>query len=195
MNVASIAVAIHSVKLNVLETKHSILEPGSGSFTTATSCFSANISHPLNRDAEFKFVPSNLTTATPDVDFQTNGAGALLTIPMNFSGDFLDCVDIAVIIGDDSLEENELVVYELRAVSPLDRVFPPNSSTLVFYIVNNNTGKSWLISSVHSSATLVHYRSFPLLQLHLVAYSSRLVWMSKMNHLLLHLMADQLHRC
>lgn len=87
----------------------------------------------------FEFVLSNLTTATLGVDFLPFINSAFLTVPANFSGDFQQCIDV-IIFGDDLVEDDEVIVYQLRALSDLDMVeFPANQSSLRLLIIDNDS--------------------------------------------------------
>ena len=127
---------VTGVTLVVLNAVDTVLEPDTGNNTNATICFQANINQPMNRDIMFEFELSNLTTATLGVDFLPNETASFLTIPANFTGEFFRCLVITV-FGDNQFEGDEVIVYELRAVSPLDVV---QFRSIVVTIIENDPG-------------------------------------------------------
>ncbi len=108
-------------------------------FATVRACFTAELDRPLfTRDAVFEFILSNLTTATFGVDFIPNTNNSFLTIPATFSGRFEECIEV-FIIGDNDIETDEVVVYDLIPLSSLDTVlFPSGASSLVINILEND---------------------------------------------------------
>ena len=128
------------VTLVLLSNTFIILEPDSGENTNPTACLQVNVEHPLGRDVMFEFELSNLTTATLGVDFLPNETSSFLTIPGSFSGEFFRCL-VVTVFGDDQFESDEIVVYEFRALSPLDSVFSP---VLHISIIDNDQGTGQL---------------------------------------------------
>lgn len=129
--------------LNVHEAVINIVEPDYGEHVNATGCFSAYIDQPLNRSAIFVFIVNNMTNATLGSDIQfTTISPPYLAIPAYFSGTFNECVTI-IVLGDNAIEDNERLVFDIRPLSSFDRVEFPAFSGADSFILNifDNDGK------------------------------------------------------
>ena len=73
---------------------------------------------------------SNMSTATPGVDFELSATN--ITITPGIQGEeYVACVYITV-NGDDLVEDDELLIINVVAMSPLDRVDGTNSIRVTF---------------------------------------------------------------
>ena len=120
-----------------------VTEPDTDDDSVVTVCFNATVILPRRRDAVFELVFNNgTTTATLDVDFSLNST--LITIPSGTSGYFSDCVDL-VIVGDNTIEEDELVVYDLVPLSYNDSVIFPEGLDSISVTILDNDGKGIIV--------------------------------------------------
>jgi len=114
-----------------------VTEPDNGENTTVTFCLRALVNTTVNRltmiSFQLRFSPV-LSTAEFGSDFFATFSTANITIPTNFSGEFLRCFNLTI-IGDDVIESNEVITYNLSALSPLDLV---NVSQVTVHILNND---------------------------------------------------------
>ena len=87
----------------------------------------------------FRLIESNNdTTSTIGAEFYLNMTVPDVTIPIGFSGIFMQCIDI-VVIGDNVVEENEVIVYGIVSFSEQDVVrFPGNADSLVINIQDDD---------------------------------------------------------
>jgi hypothetical protein len=111
---------------------------------TVKFLFTAQSNRTLNRNATFNFVFSQISTATPNIDF-TFVTPPYLTFPAGSSGNMTWCIEISI-TGDDSVENNESVVYDLIPMYDLDTVSPSETGALTLNIIDND-GKC---DSVHN---------------------------------------------
>ena len=102
-------------------------------------CFRAVIPQPLIYVAMFRLIESNNdTTSMIGVEFYPNVTVPDVIIPIGFSGIFMQCIDI-VVIGDNVVEENEVIVYGIVSFSEQDVVrFPGNANSLVINIQDDD---------------------------------------------------------
>ena len=102
-------------------------------------CFRSVIPQPLINVVMFRLIESNNdTTSMIGVEFYLNMTVPNVTIPIGFTGIFMQCIDI-VIIGDNMVEENEVIVYGIVSFSEQDVVrFPGNADSLVINIQDND---------------------------------------------------------
>lgn len=118
----------------------SVVELDSGNSTNVSACVTAYVNEPFHRDAAiFQYLFSSNSTATLVTDFgNPNFTAEYAVVPAGFSGEYRSCVSITV-FGDDTIEDDETVVYELRQLSELDRlVFATNRTAVTIHILNND---------------------------------------------------------
>ena len=102
------------------------------------ACFTSEISLPLERDASFHMLLSNLTTSTSDLDFHFELASSLLTIPTNFNGAYEMCINV-VVFNDEEVESDETIAYDVMPLSELDSVeYKGNDSSLLFSVFDDD---------------------------------------------------------
>ena len=87
----------------------------------------------------FRLIESNNdTTSMIGAEFYLNMTVPDVIIPIGFSGIFMQCIDI-VVIGDNMVEENEVIVYGIVSFSEQDVVrFPGNADSLVINIQDDD---------------------------------------------------------
>jgi hypothetical protein len=105
-----------------------VTEPFQGENRTETVCFNVNLNLPRLRDAIFTFNASNLSTATPGLDFYPTYL--VITIPASFTNNTSYCVNLTI-LGDGLLEDDEVIVFNVAAIAEEDMVLPPNTPFLV----------------------------------------------------------------
>lgn len=99
-----------------------VTEPDEGENITVTSCFQANVTRPRRRAAIFEISFLNSSTADLVSDFATNRiANPYIVVPVDFSGLFIECV-ILEVIGDNMIEEDEVIEYDVEPVADRDSV-------------------------------------------------------------------------
>ena len=130
--------------LVVLQYEMYVTELDSGYDSVVTVCFNATVSEQRRREAVFELVLDNTTTATLDYDFFPNNTDLFITIPSGFYGNFSDCVDL-VIVGDNLVEDDELVVYDLVPLSDKDYVMFPGGLDSISVTIIDNDGKGIII--------------------------------------------------
>lgn len=113
-----------------------ILEGDDGDTTVNRTCFAVTLNQPRSRDVVFVFTVSNMSTATPGVDFEFPDN---ITISPGFSmEEYMECLDL-VVLGDDIVEDDELIVLYVRALAEQDVVESEDgSSSLRATIVDND---------------------------------------------------------
>ena len=91
---------------------------------------------PLNRNAVYQLIQSISTTATNGLDFFVSTGS--LTVPGDFVGEFVTCINFTI-IGDNIFEENETIVFDVVPQFVIDTVqFPENMSSLIVNILDND---------------------------------------------------------
>jgi hypothetical protein len=129
---------VGSVTLDVLDSLVNITERNAGEDSVVSFCFRSSIAEPLTRNVVFGLLESNETTSTSGAEFYPNISVADVVIPLGFSGEFSQCIDI-VIIGDNIVEEDEVITYDVMSLSGRDVVrFPQNSSSIVINVQDND---------------------------------------------------------
>ena len=115
-----------------------VTEADSGNSSLVTSCYNATIDQQLTEDIILVLSVSNTTTASISTDIYPNLTSYII-IPANFSGIFRTCINYTI-IGDDVVEYDERVVFDLRTSSEHDLVikFPGNATNLVINIIDND---------------------------------------------------------
>lgn len=127
--------------LRINPSEFSIVEPGVGEVSVARSCYTASINRTLNRNVDFQFILSASTTAAMS-EYTLNISSPIITIPYGFRGEFQECVNI-VIGGDDITENDERILYDIRALSVLDTVeFLENTNSSLLIDIIETNGKS-----------------------------------------------------
>jgi hypothetical protein len=107
--------------------------------TVNQTCFTAFLNRPRFRDSIFIITVSNMSTATPGSDFKPLQN---IPVPADFPGEVLEeCVNITV-IGDTIVEEDELILFAVTALSPLDMVTSSDGSNTLRATIVDNDGKS-----------------------------------------------------
>lgn len=115
-----------------------ITEPDEGDRTVLSQCFEATVAQPRRNDALFEFILSNSTTALPEVDIMFSTPSPILTVPAGFSGFFNVCAELTI-LGDDLVEDNEVVIYSVVPLSDSDVVqFPEGADSLILNIIDND---------------------------------------------------------
>ena len=115
-----------------------VTEPDSGNNSeTLIVRFRANISEPLSRDVMFRLLPNVTSTASFNNDY--NLTNQTLTIPTNFSGEFVTYVGI-VILGDDEVEDDEFLELLVTPLLPEDEVLflDVDEDSITVYIEDND---------------------------------------------------------
>ena len=125
--------------LEVLNSEENITEGDRGQETAVSFCFKAVIQQPLINVVTFGLIESlNDTTSMIGAEFYPNVTVPDVIIPIGFSGIFMQCIDI-VVIGDNVVEENEVIVYSVVSFSGRDVVrFPGNANSLVINIQDDD---------------------------------------------------------
>ena len=99
-----------NVSLVAVDAELSVTEPDPGDSSSITQCFTADLIEPLDSVAFFPLILSTAsTTATQGADFLLNTS--VLTLPSNFTGQFITCVEFEV-FSDEIAEGNETIVFE-----------------------------------------------------------------------------------
>lgn len=113
-----------------------VTEPDGVSANIVIVCLSAEVNQPLDRDAMFGFALSSTSTATNFNDF--NITETTLTIPTNFSGVYMLCVNIAI-LNDTYVEPIETIEYEIIPLSSDDSVvYSDGGNSLRINIFDND---------------------------------------------------------
>lgn len=124
--------------VNVTETDH-------GHNTTASVCFSAELNEPLLRDAFFDIIMSDSSTSVFGVDYTLNISSLQLVIPSGFSDRSFNICVAFVVFGNDRVDGNRSVLYNIQPQSSLDSVYIPyyseNSTYLVVHIFDDEERK------------------------------------------------------
>ena len=108
------------VMLFALDPAINVTEPDEGDNNALiSSCFQANVTRMRRRDAVFPFVLLNSSTAYLGSDYMVDHD--YIIIPTGFSGLFAECVSI-MIIGDNMIEENEVIEYNVLPTAERDSV-------------------------------------------------------------------------
>ena len=113
-----------SLTLMVLDPEIDVQEPDEGMNYTVTTCYQANVTQMRKREAVFVFTLLSSSTATDMVDFETDRDASYVIIPVGFYGIFRECANVTI-IGDDIIEYDEVIEYELVPLSDRDSVEPP----------------------------------------------------------------------
>ncbi len=111
-----------------------ITELDTGETTIVTTCFTARLSQPTTREVRFPLILSNMTTADGRMDFFMLSPPDVV-IPFNSSGNFQSCLDIVQIFGDDFVENDEVIVYEVLSSSSDRVLFPVNSPPFLRIVI------------------------------------------------------------
>lgn len=140
----------YDVTLTLDTTLVNVTEPESGNTTSISLCYHAEINMPLTRDSFFDLTLLDLTTATISRDFLLNTSNPL-TFVSGSSGNQSGCIDF-IIIGNQEVEDAEVVMYEFRARHTFDRVLFPTNATTNSLTVNifDNLGKLLSCGSIAS---------------------------------------------
>ena len=128
-----------SITLEVLNSLENITEGGRGQETAVSFCFRSVIQQPLINVITFGLIESNNdTTSMIGVEFYPNVTVPDIVIPQGFSGIFTECIDI-VVVGDNVVEENEVIVYDVVSFSGREIVrFPGSSESLVINVLDDD---------------------------------------------------------
>lgn len=118
------------------------------------------LNSPRNRDSVFMITVSNISIAVLGVDFEPLLAN--ITIFSDIAEEeYIQCVNISI-VGDDEVEDDELIVLDVRALSEKDSVESVDDSSSLIVTVVDNDGKICTCSmSLHTSYfPLVHVIPF-----------------------------------
>ena len=130
------SLSFQGVTLVALNPEQSVPEEDLGNSTTAASCFEASLEQPLNRIAVFLLIQSISSTATNGLDFFP--VAPVITVPGDFVGEFVTCANFTI-IGDNLIEDNETIVFDVVPQVAIDRVqFPENTSSVIVNILDND---------------------------------------------------------
>ena len=131
------------VMLFALEPAINVTEPDEGENNTLiSSCFQANVTRMHRRDAVFQFVLLNSSTAYLDSDYMIDHDYVI--IPTGFIGLFTECVSI-MIIGDNMIEENEVIEYNVLPTAERDSVTNYGGYDPLRVTIFDNDGKlNWV---------------------------------------------------
>ena len=113
-----------------------VTEPDGVSATLVTICFSAEVNQSLDRDSMFGFSFSTTSTAYSD-DF--NITRTTLTIPTNFSGSYIMCVNITI-LNDTYVEPTETIEYEIIPLFSEDSVIYSDGGNSLRVNIFDNDG-------------------------------------------------------
>lgn len=112
-----------------------VTEPD-GETVNVTICFEAYVDQPRFRDAEFELVFSTLSIASPNEYILATAP--LVIIPATFTGFYRACADVTV-FGDEIVEEDEVIIVDVRPLSFGDMVqFPNGSDSIRLYIIDDD---------------------------------------------------------
>lgn len=128
--------------LQVLDAQFTVYEPDEGHAKHFSGCFSADIGQPLGRDAVFQLIIDANDFANLDLSVNIDSPFTI-TIPSSFSGEFLQCIT-GTLYGDNRFEDNRTIIIDVRPHSSVDSVtyvYPPNASSVVIDIIDNDPGK------------------------------------------------------
>ena len=115
-----------------------ITEGNSGEVFSFETCFSAQVDEPLGRFAVFQFNETNLTTVTFGSDFFVDLESSFVTIATpDFAGLLSFCLEVSI-IGDDMFEPDEVLDFDLVALSERDAVDLGGADSLRFTIINDD---------------------------------------------------------
>ena len=119
-----------------------VTEMDEGENVTAMTCLTASIAEPRKGEARFEIVTNPYTTtATEGNDYVISN---YIVIPVGFSGDFEDCVEV-VVIGDTVTEADEVFEAEIvPSSSARDSVQFPEGSSFVVNIIDNEGETAFL---------------------------------------------------
>ena len=110
------------------------------------ACFYVAVNRPRDREVVYQLVFSNMSTATYGVDFEVYPLN--VTVPTNFDEDvFMSCVRVTI-LGDDVVEEDEIIRYRTEPLYMQDRV---NGSDVLIVTILDEDGKKELASSILES--------------------------------------------
>ena len=125
--------------LVVTQSEFDVIEGDEGTTSVVTVMVSATLSLPQPRPILYELIISGSTTASPDEYSLTN---PLVIIPANYTGTFTASIDINI-VGDDMIESNETVVYDVLPLAPGDMVdfAQPDGSTAITINIIDNDGK------------------------------------------------------
>ena len=130
-----------------------IKEPKDGEYRAVKVCYTAVITSPLDGAAVFDLILSPTSTANISTDFYLNTSTSLIIVSEGISSSddnetlsgsgsnetLSGCIEF-VVIGDEEDEgDTEMIAYEIRPTSPLDRVVFPSDATsdlILVYIFN-----------------------------------------------------------
>ena len=101
-----------------------IYEGDDGDTAANHTCFTVTLNQPRTRDVVFALTVSNTSTATPGVDFELSDANITIT-PEIVEEEYMACVYLTI-IGDNDVEDDELIVIEVTALADQDRVYGSN---------------------------------------------------------------------
>ena len=120
----------------VLDPEIDVQEPDEGVNYTVATCYQANVTQMRIREAVFVFTLLNSSTATDMVDFDSDrDTPYYIIIPVGFYGIFRECANLTI-IGDDIIEQNEVIEYELVPRSARDSIEP--QPLLIINILDND---------------------------------------------------------
>ena len=126
--------SVFGIALVALNPLISIVEPDEGMNATVRSCFQANVTQTRATDTVFQFNLLSTSTAGQMCTF-VNDAPTVV-IPARFSGMFSQCVNVTI-IGDDVVEEDERIKYEVQPLYERDYV-QSATNPLVIVIIDND---------------------------------------------------------
>ena len=116
-----------------------IYEGDDGDREANHTCFTVSLNQPRTRDVVFTLEVSMMSTATPGVDFERPADNITIT-PEIQGEEYVTCVYI-IVIGDDEVEDNELIVINVAPLSPLDRVESADGSSSTRATIIDNDGE------------------------------------------------------
>ena len=132
------------VTLNVLNPMVNVTEYDLGDYSIARVCFTAELNESLLRDAVFDIIISSRSTVV-----NYNISSPQLVIPSHFTGQFNMCVAFTF-FGNDRIDGNRTLLYNIRPQSPLDSVYIPsshNGTYLVVTVIDDEEGGVCIIST------------------------------------------------
>lgn len=109
-----------------------VAELDEGESSDATFCFETIVNLTRRMDARFDLLISNSTTANITSDFSSNLS--TLAISSGFEGFYNACTTLTI-LGDDVVEDDELIELEVRPQSERDTVL---FSELTIVIIDND---------------------------------------------------------
>ena len=132
------------VRVTVNDPVINVTELDNGVNDEVSSCISTNITQTLERDVVFN-LEFNEARSTAQLDNDFSFTPSSVTIPSGSLGYITMCFN-TTITGDDVVEDDERIVYNLVALYDLDTVFFPVDPMYLIVNIVDNDGKDTQIN-------------------------------------------------